>query len=176
MGTASFCGGVRHKRYSGQQDLASNQTNYFMKNIFKILFLSIFLISCQQKIKPEDIPKINGYWEIEKVVFDDGKDKEYALNESYDYFQMDKKNSGFRKKVMPQLDGTFIVNKTQEGVKIRFDEDKVYLDYNTSYAKWSEELLELTDDKLVCKTKENKEYHYKKATPINIVGDGEKTK
>jgi len=27
MGTASFCGGVRHKRYSGQQDLAPKKQN-----------------------------------------------------------------------------------------------------------------------------------------------------
>jgi hypothetical protein len=27
MGTASFCGGVRHKRYSGQQEIASQNSN-----------------------------------------------------------------------------------------------------------------------------------------------------
>ena len=41
-----------------------------MKNIFRILFLSFLFVACQQKIKPEDVSKINGYWEIEKVVFD----------------------------------------------------------------------------------------------------------
>ncbi|WP_269240283.1 lipocalin family protein [Flavobacterium limnophilum] len=147
-----------------------------MKNIFKILFLSFLFVACQQKIKPEDIAKINGYWEIEKVVFDQGKDKEYGINESYDYFQIDKNNKGFRKKVMPQLDGTFIVNDSQEDVKIRFQEDKVFFDYVTPYAKWSEELITISDKKLVFKNAEKKEYHYKKAEPLNILGDGEKTK
>ena len=77
---------------------------------------------------------------------------------------------------MPQLDGTFIVNDTQESLKIRLDEDKVFLDYDTSYAKWSEELIEITDDKMVFTNSEKKEYHYKKATSINILGDGKKTK
>jgi len=147
-----------------------------MKNTFKILFLSFLFVACQQKIKPEDISKINGYWEIEKVVFDQGKDKEYGINESYDYFQIDKNNKGFRKKVMPQLDGTFIVNDSQEDVKIRFQEDKVFFDYVTPYAKWSEELITISDKKLVFKNAEKKEYHYKKAEPLNILGDGEKTK
>ncbi|NDP28625.1 MAG: hypothetical protein GZ087_14565, partial [Flavobacterium sp.] len=133
-----------------------------MKNTFRILFLSFLFVACQQKVKPEDISKINGYWEIEKVVFDEGKDKNYTINESYDYFQIDKNNVGFRKKVMPQLDGTFLTNDTQENVKVRFENDKVFLDYATSYAKWSEELITITNDMLVFKNAENKEYHYKK--------------
>ena len=147
-----------------------------MKNTLAILFVSFLFISCQQKLKPEDIPKINGYWEIEKVVFDEGKDKNYTINESYDYFEISKNNIGFRKKVMPQLDGTFLVNDTQEKVKVRFENDKVFLDYATPYAKWSEELITISNDKLVFKNAENKEYHYKKAAPINLEDDGKKTK
>lgn len=155
---------------------SSSKNINFMKNTFRILFLSFLFISCQQKIKPEDISKINGYWEIKKVVFDQGKDKEYGINESYDYFQIDKNNKGFRKKVMPQLDGTFIVNDTQEDVKIRFNEGQVFFDYNTPYAKWSEELITISDKELVFKNADNKEYHYKKAEALNILGDGKKTK
>ena len=147
-----------------------------MKNTFGILFLSLLFISCQQKIKPEDISKINGYWEIEKVVFDQGKDKEYGINESYDYFQIDKNNTGFRKKVVPQLDGTFVVNNSQESVKVRFEDNKAFIDYATPYAKWSEELVAISNDELVLKNAEKKEYHYKKAGPINILDDGKKTK
>ncbi|HSN47750.1 MAG TPA: lipocalin family protein [Flavobacterium sp.] len=147
-----------------------------MKNIVGFLVISFLFISCQQKIQPEDISKINGYWEIEKVVFDQGDDKEYGMNESYDYFQIDKNNAGFRKKVMPQLDGSFMVNDTYENVKIRFEDDKVFLDYATPYAKWSEELVAVSDKELVLINTEKKEYHYKKAESINILADGKKTK
>lgn len=147
-----------------------------MKIFIKILFVSFLFISCQQKIAPSDVAKINGYWEIEKVVFDEGKDKDYTINESYDFFQIDTKNNGFRKKVMPQLDGTFIVNETYETLKVRFEDDKVYLDYATPYAKWSEELISVSKDKMVFKNTENKEYHYKKAGAINILGDDKKVK
>lgn len=147
-----------------------------MKNTFWILLIALFFVACQPKINPNDIAKINGYWEIEKVVFDQGKDKEYGMNESYDYIQIDKNNKGLRKKVMPQLDGSFLVNDTYENVSVRFESDKVFLDYKTPYAKWTEELITLSDDELVLRNTEKKEYHYKKAGPVNILNDGKKIK
>lgn len=147
-----------------------------MKKTFIILFISLFFVACQQKISTSDISKINGYWEIEKVVFDQGKDKEYGMNESYDYFQIDKNNTGIRKKVMPQLDGTFLTNDAYENVTVRFENDNVFLDYKTPYAKWTEELIALSDDELVLRNTEKKEYHYKKAESINILNDGKKVK
>jgi hypothetical protein len=83
-----------------------------MKKIVGFLIVSFLFVSCQSEIKPEDISKINGYWEIEKVVFDDGDDKNYNINESYDYFDIAQNNIGFRKKVKPQLDGSFTVSYT----------------------------------------------------------------
>jgi hypothetical protein len=46
-------------------------------------------------------------------------------------------------KVMPQLDGSFIVNDAFENVDVRFKDDKAFLDYSTLYAKWSEEIITL---------------------------------
>jgi hypothetical protein len=146
-----------------------------MKNSFKILFISLLLVACKQKIQPADIAKINGYWEIEKVVFDKGDDKDYTMNETYDFFEI-KDNKGFRKKVMPQLDGTFLVNDTQEAATVRFVDDQVYLDYKTPFMKWSEEILKLSDTELVVVNADKKEYHYKKTAAINLLGDGEKNK
>ena len=34
METASFCAGVRHKRYSGQLEIASNDSTLYCCNIF----------------------------------------------------------------------------------------------------------------------------------------------
>ena len=146
-----------------------------MKKTFAILFISVLFICCKQKINPTDIAKINGYWEIEKVTFDKGDDKDYKINESYDFFEI-KGNKGIRKKVMPQLDGTFLVNDTFENVVVRFADDKVFLDYQTDYAKWTEEVITLSAEELVLVNKEKTEYHYKKATSINLLGDGKTTK
>lgn len=147
-----------------------------MKNMFRILVVSLFFVGCQQRINPADVKKINGYWEIEKVVFEDGNEKKYGVNESYDYFMIDQNNNGFRKKVMPQLDGTFLTNEVQEKVTVRFKDGKAFLDYSTPYMKWNEELITLTDEEFVVLNTEKKEYHYKKTGPINILGDGKKVK
>jgi hypothetical protein len=146
-----------------------------MKNTFIILFISFLLVSCQQKINPNELSKINGYWEIEKVVFDKGEDKKYTLNEHFDYFEISN-NKGIRKKVKPQLDGTFLVNNTFERVAVRMEDEKVFLDYSTAYSKWTEEIITLSDEKLVLKNTKNTQYHYKKATAITILDNGKKTK
>jgi hypothetical protein len=78
--------------------------------------------------------------------------------------------------VMPQLDGSFLVNDSYENVAVRFQDKQAFLDYSTSYAKWSEEIIALSEEELVLRNEEKKEYHYKKSGPINLTGDGEKVK
>ncbi len=147
-----------------------------MKNLFLVFISSLFLLSCKHKIGKNDIQKLNGYWEIQKVTFEDGEDKDYKVNESYDYFEIKNDNKGIRKKVMPQLDGSFRVNDTYENVIVRFKNDKVFLDYSTSFSRWSEELLQLSDEGFRVRNKQKMEYYYVKTGPINLTGDGEKTK
>ena len=84
-----------------------------MKQFFYSLLFWVLFISCQQQVSPEAISKINGYWEIQKVELPDGKEKEYKINETVDYFEWNG-NKGFRKKVKPQLDGTFLTNNESE--------------------------------------------------------------
>jgi hypothetical protein len=141
-----------------------------MKKIVSIAFL-LLLSACQQKVTPNDITNLNGYWEIEKVVFSNGSKKEYHYNESYDYFQI-KGNLGFRKKVMPQLDGRFLVNNQLEKIQITFENQEAYINYSTPFAKWKEKIEAISKDELVIINASKAEYHYKKAAPINILGDG----
>jgi hypothetical protein len=69
-----------------------------------------------------------------------------------------------------------LVDDTFEKVRVRFQDNKAYLDYATPYMKYTEEIISLTADELVVKNGQKKEYHYKKATAINILDDGKKTK
>ena len=145
-----------------------------MKRLISIAFL-LLLVACHQKVTSNDITNLNGYWEIEKVVFSNGSKKEYTYNESYDYFQI-KENSGFRKKVMPQLDGRFLVNNQIEKIKITFENEDVYINYTTPFAKWKEKIEAISKDKLIIINASKAQYHYKKAIPINILEDGKTTK
>ena len=84
-----------------------------MKKTITIFLLGILIVSCKQSIKDNDIAKINGYWEIQKVELPQGGKKEYKVNETIDFFAV-RDNKGFRQKVMPQLDGTYLTNNVKE--------------------------------------------------------------
>jgi hypothetical protein len=145
-----------------------------MKKIYAVLFM-LLLTSCNQRIAQEDLSKLNGYWEIDKVIYPDGTEKEYAINETFDYFHI-QSNKGFRKKVKPQLNGRFFVDDQSEKVEISIEKEQVLLSYSTPYAKWKENLVTLTDEELVLVNKAKMTYHYKKATPIQLLNDGKKVK
>lgn len=138
-----------------------------MRKISLLFFILLVSVSCRQEIKTEDVAKINGYWEIEKVILPDGKTKDYKINETIDYFEI-KDDKGFRKKVMPQLDGKYIDNGHEEQITVLSKDGKTYLNYATEYAKWTEEIIEVADSSLVLKNKQNLEYHYKKPIPFSV--------
>lgn len=145
-----------------------------MKKVITIFFI-LLLIACNKKVNPSDITKINGYWEIEKVILPDGTEKKYTINETFDYFKVNN-NKGFRKKVTPQLDGTFLVNDDSEKVEIKEVGGIYFINYSTSFSKWKEKILTIDDDKLVTINDAKNEYHYKKASSINILPNGKTNK
>lgn len=132
-----------------------------MKNIVLVFCLLILCTSCRQTITDKDIENLNGYWEIEKVDLPQGDDKTYEVNESYDFFEV-KNLKGIRKKVTPQVDGTYLTNNLHESISISKKEGNYFIEYRTNHAKWTEEIIKLTYDKLVLKNTNEIEYEYKR--------------
>ena len=137
-----------------------------MKKIFLFIVFGL-LLSCKQTISKTDLNNLNGYWEIEKVELPDGDKKEYKVNETIDFFKI-KDGKGFRKKVMPQLDGTYLTNDIQEDIVIAVKDGDATIKYKTTYASWNEEIIELTKNKLVIKNQQDFEYHYKRPVKFSI--------
>ena len=137
-----------------------------MKKIFLFIVFGL-LLSCKQTISKTDLNNLNGYWEIEKVELPDGDKKEYKVNETIDFFKI-KDEKGFRKKVMPQLDGTYLTNDIQEDIVIVVKDGDATIQYKTNYASWNEEIVELTKDKLVVKNQQELEYHYKRPVKFSV--------
>ena len=132
-----------------------------MRNSILIFTLLLFS-ACSKSIAETDLVHINGYWEIEKVILPNGEAKDYKINENLDYFFIENQ-SGFRKKVLPQLDGTYLTNDVEETVKVSFEKGDCLLNYKTDFASWQEEVVDLTAEKLVLKSLSNNlVYHYKK--------------
>lgn len=136
-----------------------------MKKI-SLVIVCLALISCHS-IKEEDLKKLNGYWEIKQVVLVNGEKKDYKVNETIDFFEL-KQNAGFRQKVMPQFDGTFRTNGIKEQIKISKKEDRYFIEYNTKYAKWKDEIISIEDSTLVLLDKDKLEYTYKKFKPFSF--------
>ncbi|QYJ68341.1 hypothetical protein [Flavobacterium litorale] len=132
---------------------------------YALLLLAIVIVSCNSSISDEDIAYLNGYWEIEKAITPDGVEKEYKVNATVDYFEVEE-NKGIRKKVMPQLDGTYRVNDTAEAIAIVREDDKTYIAYKTNYSEWKEQIIELDKEHMVIKNEQDIEYHYKKSVPF----------
>jgi len=138
-----------------------------MKNCFKYLFCIIVFVGCQKSVLLSDSTKINGYWEVDYVILPDGEKKDYKINETNDFFEI-KNNVGFRKKVTPQYDGTYLINEQQESVRLIEKNDRIFMEYKTLYAKWEEEILVLSGEELVLKNDQKLEYHYKRPVIFTV--------
>lgn len=139
-----------------------------MKNVLYSLLTAVVFISCQEKKAEKfDINLLNGYWEIEQVTLPDGSTKEYKMNETIDFFEI-QKDSGFRKKVAPQVDGTYLVNDSDEKIKIEKTAEGTFISYKTAYATWKEKIKILTKDQLILENKQNIQYQYKKPIPFSV--------
>lgn len=132
-----------------------------------LLLLAIITVSCGNTISDEDIALLNGYWEIETAQMPDGSEKEYKVNPIIDYFEI-KENKGIRKKVMPQVDGTYRVNDTSEDIAITNEDNKTYISYTTDFSKWKEQIIDIDAEHLVLKNEQGIEYNYKKPEPFSI--------
>ena len=144
-----------------------------MRKTVLILFVLVMATSCKKEIPETAISKINGYWEIEKVILADGNKRDYKVNSTIDYFELrqaqpDNIMVGFRQKVMPQLNGKYTTNNLKETISISKEDGDYYINYSTNFGKWKEEILELQDSVLVLKNAANLEYHYKKQIPFSL--------
>ncbi len=137
-----------------------------MKRFF-FFGIILTLAACQKKISTDDLPLLNGYWEIKQVGLPDGTLKEYTINTTVDYIEV-KDLSGFRKKVYPQLDGTFDTSNDVETFSLIQGPDGIEIHYKTEHSEWTEKLLALNDGSFTVTNAENKTYTYHRFQPINI--------
>ncbi len=131
------------------------------------MFLGLVFLwmGCTGKVSREAIPQLNGYWEIKKVVFPDGKSKEYQMSTTVDYIQLEGLK-GFRKKVQPQLDGTYGTSNDAELFSIMEDGDDLHIHYKNELSEWSETLMKLDEDTFWVVNEAGIQYHYERFQPI----------
>jgi len=109
---------------------------------------------------------LNGYWEIEKVVFPDGNKKAYQVNEFIDYISL-KNLKGIRQKIAPQLDGTFLRGALQDKIRVIDSAGGYFLKTNSKFTKWEEKVISVSEDELVLENETKITYYYKKFIPYD---------
>ncbi|MCK0188621.1 lipocalin family protein [Arenibacter sp. F20364] len=114
-----------------------------------------------------DLSYLNGYWEIEKVTFPDGSEKEYTVNTSIDYIEV-KDQKGFRKKVQPNFNGNYHTSNDAEMFSIYENNGVFTLDYKTDLSEWHEKIISLSENSFTVLSEENIKYRYRKFEPINL--------
>ena len=126
----------------------------------------MILLSCNSDSSREKVDNLNGYWEIKKAELPEGITKEFKYSEIVDFIEVDSLK-GFRKKVRPQIDGSFITTNDEEVLEVKLENDSINLYYTTPYANWKETVISSEENELVVINPRGIIYTYKRFTPYS---------
>ncbi|MGB2526650.1 hypothetical protein [Flagellimonas sp. SN16] len=134
-----------------------------------LFFLSILMVwGCQESSIPkENLRYLNGYWEIAEVQFPDGSKKEYGVNPTIDFIQLDN-GTGFRKKMQPRFNGTYKTSHDVELLTVSEVEAIFILRYSSEFSDWEETLVQVDSTSFSVVNQEGVTYSYKRFEPIKI--------
>ena len=76
-----------------------------MRKTLMLLFIAVLFSCCNNPEKM--LTHLNGYWEISKAQMHDGIEKDYTFSSSVDYIMVNDSLKGFRKKLIPNIDGSY---------------------------------------------------------------------
>lgn len=141
------------------------QNKILIPFVFSCLLL--FTFSCKQENTAQQIEYLNGYWEIEKVTLPNGETKSYSINMLVDFIEL-KDEKGFRKKVAPQLDGSFQITEDAEAIEVKVEDNQVVLYYSTPFHNWKETVVKADENQLILKNEEKLVYSYKRFESLNL--------
>tara|TARA_Y100001970_G_scaffold283019_1_gene397181 strand:+ start:420 stop:797 length:378 start_codon:yes stop_codon:yes gene_type:complete len=123
--------------------------------------------SCNES---RDIKYLSGYWEISSVSVSGKELKNYPFSGTIDYFILDEKNNGYRKKVKPRLDGNFDITMHEIQFKINKQKNDIYLVYGKG-ENFKEKLVKLDSMKLILRNTDGLIYKYKRFYPKNFLDE-----
>lgn len=124
-------------------------------------------VSCSKQDPQEQLKYLNGYWEIKTVQQPNKKEKHYSFNESIDYINL-RDSTGFRTKLKPRLDGSYIKTGDSEKITVKIEHDSLHLYYSTLYDNWKETVLYIDNKYLKIKNQDGVIYTYTPYEPLDL--------
>ena len=137
------------------------------RKVFYILIVAFVLSSCASNHENK-IKYIEGYWEIKEVKKDSKLIKEYNISLSVDYFEVNIDLTGFRKKVSPTLNGSFIVTQDQAPFTLKIENDSLNIYYNHNNVITKETIIKASKEELIIANSQDFRYIYKPYKSISI--------
>ena len=136
-------------------------------NFVIIALFGLIFYSCNET---KNLQYINGYWEINSVMIEGKEIKNYPFSGTVDYFIIDEKNKGFRKKVKPKIDGSFEINMHEINFEIEMKKNDIYLVYGKG-KNFVESVIKLDSTKMILKNMDGYVYEYKRFLPNNFLDE-----
>ncbi|WP_036379110.1 hypothetical protein [Muricauda sp. MAR_2010_75] len=138
-----------------------------MSRILPFLLILMVMGCKKTSVAEADLHCLNGYWEIDEVVFPDGSVKEYGINPSIDFIQL-KGNEGYRKKMQPKFDGSYTTSNDTEKFSVTEVSNGFAMHYQNDFSDWEETLVKLDSTSFAVINQEGITYFYKRFEPIKI--------
>ena len=135
------------------------------KQLYLFLLLTI-ITACKSTIKEDEISQLEGYWEITKVVFQDGTTKPYTVNTTIDYIDINGLK-GYIKKMKPGLNGRYQTSNKAAQFKLLL-KNEVWEMHFEGDLNSTLRLLEIDSLEYAVKDQGQVRYYYKRYEPINI--------
>ena len=129
------------------------------KHLYLLLLLTV-ITACKSSIQEGEISRLEGYWEITKVVFQDGTTKPYTVNTTVDYIGIDGFN-GYIKKMKPGLNGRYQTSNKAAQFKL-IQKDGLWEMHFEGDQKSTLSLLELDSLEYAVKDQGQVRYYYKR--------------
>ncbi len=139
-----------------------------MKYKIYCIFALIILSSCSPKPK-KYIEHITGYWQITQVEKDNKLIKKYTISATVDYFKVESNLTGFKKKVTPTFEGSFIISKHHMPFSLKIENDSLNIYYINKDITIKETILKASQNELIITNSEGLKYTYRPFEKIDLL-------
>ena len=138
-----------------------------MKYKIYCIFALIVLNSCSSN--PEKyIEHITGYWQITQVEKNNKLIKKYTISATIDYFKVESNLTGFKKKVTPTFQGSFIITKHHTPFSLKIENDSLNIYYINEDITIKETILKASKKELIITNSNGLKYTYKPYEKIDL--------
>lgn len=134
-----------------------------MRTLYTLLFITFY--SCTSSPEAQ-LEYLDGYWEIVAVRFPDDTQRTFSMSQNIDFFEVNDDLTGVRKKVQPDILGSFTTSQSSENINATIKDDILKLQYSTAFDSWYETVIKATAEELILLNENGNTYTYRRYEPI----------